>query len=151
MLLPSRRAPQTIALFAILFLRMTKRIFKLKTFSRWAKKIISDEQLCKAAQEILRGQYETDLGSGLCKKRIALPRQGKSGGTRTLAAKDGASGLFFIAGRQKSDPGRDFSDATIAQAQIIGDALQKADAQQLERLIEEGVLKEICHDHEEKV
>lgn len=130
---------------------MTKRVFKLKTFSKWAKKIISDEHLCRAAQEILLGQYEADLGSGLCKKRIALPRQGKGGGTRTLVAKGGASGLFFIAGRQKSDPGRDFSDTNVAQAQIIGDALQKADAQQLERLIEEGVLKEICHDHEEKI
>jgi hypothetical protein len=130
--------------------RIAKRVFKLKTFSRWAKKIISDEQLCRAAQEILLGQYEADLGSGLCKKRIAL-RQGKSGGTRTLVAKDGADGLFFIAGRQKSDPGRDFSDANVAQAQIIGDALQKAGTQQLDRLIEEGVLKEICHDHEEKI
>jgi len=33
-----------------------KRVFKLKTFARWAKKILSDEQLCAAAQEILNGQ-----------------------------------------------------------------------------------------------
>ena len=125
---------------------MRKRVFKLKTFARWAKKILSDDQLCAAAREIERGQYEADLGSGLCKKRIAVPGQGKSGATRTLVAKDGVQGIFFIAGRQKSDPGSGFSDANVAQAQVIGEALQQASAKKLNELAEEGVLKEICHD-----
>jgi len=124
---------------------VNKRVFKLKTFARWAKKILSDAQLCVAAQEIQRGQYEADLGAGLCKKRIAVAGQGKSGATRTLVAKDGEQGIFFIAGRQKSDPGTDFSDANVAQAQVIGVALQKAGTKKLDALIEEGVLKEICH------
>lgn len=128
---------------------MKKRVFKLKTFARWAKKILSDEQLCAAAQEILNGQYEADLGAGLCKKRIAVTGQGKSGATRTLVAKEGVSGMFFIAGRQKSDPGTDFSDANVGQAQVIGEAFQKATATQLKALVEAGVLKEICHDGQE--
>ena len=128
---------------------MKKRVFKLKTFARWAKKILSDEQLCAAAQEILNGQYEADLGAGLCKKRIAVTGQGKSGATRTLVAKEGVSGMFFIAGRQKSDPGTDFSDANVGQAQVIGEAFQKATATQLEAVVEAGVLKEICHDGQE--
>lgn len=128
---------------------MKKRVYKLKTFARWAKKILSDEQLFAAAQEIQRGQYEADLGAGLCKKRIAAPGQGKSGATRTLVAKEGVHGIFFIAGRQKSDPGTDFSDANVAQAQVIGEALQKASAKKLDALIEDGVLKEICDDCQE--
>ena len=128
---------------------MKKRVFKLKTFARWAKKILSDEQLCAAAQEILNGQYEADLGAGLCKKRIGVTGQGKSGATRTLVAKEGVSGMFFIAGRQKSDPGTDFSDANVGQAQVIGEAFQKATATQLKALVEAGVLKEICHDGQE--
>ena len=128
---------------------MKKRAFKLKTFARWAKKILSDEQLCAAAQEILRGQYEADLGAGLCKKRIAVPGQGKSGATRTLVAKEGVHGIFFIAGRQKSDPGADFSDANVAQAQVIGVALQKVSAKELDVLVDDGVLKEICHGRQE--
>lgn len=124
---------------------MKPRVFKLKTFARWAKKILSDEQLWTAAEEILRGQYEADLGAGLCKKRIAVPGQGKSGGTRTLVAKGSAHGVFFIAGRQKSDPGSDFTDASIAQAQVLGEALQKVGPRRLDALVEEGVLKEICH------
>lgn len=125
-----------------------KRVFKLKTFARWAKKILPDEQLCAAAQEIRNRQYEADLGAGLCKKRITVPGQGKSGATRTLVAKEGVNGIFFIAGRQKSDPGSDFSEANIAQAQVIGAALQKATAEKLGALVEDGVLKEICHDCE---
>ena len=61
-----------------------KRVFKSKTFSRWARKILTDEQLCAAAKEILAGQYEVDLGAGVCKKRIAVTGQGKRGSTRTL-------------------------------------------------------------------
>jgi hypothetical protein len=99
--------------------------------------------------EIQRGQYEADLGAGLCKKRIAIAGQGKSGSTRTLVAKDGGHGIFFIAGRQKGDPGTDFSDTNVAQAQVIGEALQRASSRKLDTLIEDGVLREICHGHQE--
>jgi hypothetical protein len=125
---------------------MQKRVFKLKTFARWARKLLSNEQLCRAALEIMNGQYEADLGKGLCKKRIAVDGQGKRGATRTLVAKEGLHGVFFMAGRQKSDPGTDFSDANVAQAQLLGQALQAASATQLNALVKEGVLKEICHD-----
>lgn len=94
----------------------------------------------------MRGQYEADLGKGLCKKRIAVEGQGKRGATRTLVAKEGANGLFFMAGRQKSEPGSDFSDANVALAQLLGQALQVASHLKLDALIAEGVLKEICHD-----
>ena len=125
---------------------MKKRVFKLKTFARWAKKLLSDEQLCVAAKEILTGQYEADLGKGLCKKRIAVPGQGKSGATRTLVAKESTVAIFYIAGRQKSDPSTDFNDANIEQAQLLGQALQAATALKLNQLVADGVLQEICHD-----
>lgn len=129
---------------------MKKRVFKLKTFARWARKILSDDQLCVAASDIMKGQFEADLGKGLCKKRIAVEGQGKRGATRTLVAKEGADGIFFIAGRQKSDPGTDFSEANITQAQLLGLALQNASMAKLDALVEEGVLKEICHDCSKK-
>lgn len=124
----------------------SKRVFKTKTFSRWAKKLITDERLCNAAKEIMKGQHEGDLGSGLCKKRIAVAGQGKSGATRTLVAKESTNGIFFVAGRQKSDPGTDFSDSQVSAAKIIGTSLQKANGREIEELISDGVLKEICHD-----
>lgn len=123
-----------------------KHVFKTKTFSRWAKGLLTDVQLCKAAKEIMQGLYEAELGAGLCKKRIALFGQGKRGATRTLVAKESAHGIFFLVGRQKSDPGSDFSDAQVDAAKIIGAALQKSSPQKIDDLVADGVLKEICHE-----
>jgi hypothetical protein len=78
----------------MLWVMKNRRFFKLKTFSRWAKKILTDAQLRAAAQEILNGQFEADLGGGVCKKRIAIAGKGKSGSTRTLVAKSSPIGVF---------------------------------------------------------
>lgn len=136
----------TVAQNAIVKNFSKKRVFKTKTFSRWAKGLLTDTQLCQAAQEIMQGLYEGELGAGLCKKRIAIFGQGKRGATRTLAAKESTHGIFFLAGRQKSDPGSDFSDAQVDAAKIIGAALQKSSPQKIDDLVVDGVLKEICHE-----
>jgi len=44
-----------------------KRVFKTKTFDRWAKKALTDKLLCEAALEIEQGKFEADLGQGVCK------------------------------------------------------------------------------------
>lgn len=141
-----RKTNLTIAQNAIVKKPHQKRVFKTKTFSRWAKGLLTDAQLCKAAHEILQGLYEVELGMGLCKKRIAIFGQGKRGATRTLVAKESAHGLFFLVGRQKSDPGNDFSDAQVDAAKIIGTALQRSSQEKIDDLIADGVLKEICHE-----
>ena len=56
-----------------------KRVFKTKTFDRWARKVVSDTLLCEAAHQIEHGLFEADLGGGVCKKRVPIPGQGKSG------------------------------------------------------------------------
>ena len=126
------------------------RVFKTKTFSRWARKVLSDAALCTAAQEIARGEYEADLGGGVCKKRIAVAGQGKRGGTRTLVAKQHKDAMFFIAGRQKSDPGTDFTDTEQAAAKIIAGGLQAASAHKLDELAADGIIQEICNEKDEK-
>jgi hypothetical protein len=125
-----------------------KRVFKTKTFARWARKVISDKLLCQAALEIEQGQYEADLGQGVCKKRIALPGQGKSGSTRTLVAKQHKSAIFYLAGREKSDPGTDFSAKEEEAAKLVGKGLQAASPEKLEQLKQGGSLTEICNDKE---
>ncbi|MGH8856395.1 MAG: type II toxin-antitoxin system RelE/ParE family toxin [Telluria sp.] len=129
---------------------MKKRVFKTKTFARWAKKLVPDDLLCQAAREIERGEFEADLGQGVCKKRIALPGQGKSGGTRSLVAKQHKSAVFFLAGREKSDPGTDFSIKEEEAAKFVGKGLQSATLEKLDELKINGVLTEICHDQENK-
>jgi hypothetical protein len=62
-----------------------------------------------AAREIEAGQYEADLGEGVVKKRVAYPGKGKSGGARLLVAQRMKGFIIFLVGRDKSDPGSDFT------------------------------------------
>lgn len=122
-----------------------KRVFKTKTFDRWARKVVSDLLLCQAAREIEQGLFEADLGGGVCKKRVAVSGRGKSGSTRTLVAKKHKDAIFFLAGREKSQPGSDFSDKDVDATKIIASALQAADAQKIDVLLAAEILKEICN------
>ena len=122
-----------------------KRVFKTKTFSRWARKVVSDAALCQAAREIEQGLFEADLGGGLCKKRVALPGQGKSGSVRTLVAKRHQDAIFFLAGREKSQAGTDFSEREVDAVKLIAAGLQRADAQKIDELLAAEILKEICN------
>ena len=124
-----------------------KIVLKTKTFDRWARKIIGARELCRAAREIERGLYEVDLGGGVCKKRISLPGQGKSGGIRTIVAKKNKEAIIFVVGREKSSPGSDFSDVEQEAAMIIAKSFEKADRSRLQDLVRFGILKElICNE-----
>ena len=124
-----------------------KIVLITKTFDRWARKIIGVTELCKAAREIEQGVYEVDLGGGVCKKRIRLPGQGKSGGVRTIVAKKNKEAIIFVVGREKSSPGSDFSDVEQEAATIIAKSFEKADTNRLRALVRDGILKEqICNE-----
>lgn len=127
-----------------------KRVFKTRAFDRWAKKVLADALLCVAAREIEQGMYEADLGQGLCKKRIALWGQGKRGGTRTLVAKRHAAAIVFLVGREKSEPGPDFSDAVVEAAKAIAADLNRQPMERLEEMTTDGRLKEICNGEESR-
>lgn len=108
--------------------------------------MVSEALLCEAAHQIEQGLFEADLGGGVCKKRIPIPGQGKSGSTRTLVAKKHQNAIFFLAGREKNAPGTDFSDKEIEAAKIIAHALEKVNSNKLDELLTTKILKEICHD-----
>jgi hypothetical protein len=127
-----------------------KRVFKTKSFDRWAKKVLADALLCAAAREIEQGVYEADLGQGVCKKRIAVPGQGKSGSTRTLVVKQHAAAIIFLVGREKNEPGPDFSDVVVEAAKAIASDLTKQPIGQLEVMAADGKLKEICNAKEKQ-
>ncbi|HJV03114.1 MAG TPA: type II toxin-antitoxin system RelE/ParE family toxin [Burkholderiaceae bacterium] len=124
----------------------SRRVFKTKTFDRWARKLVDDAALCVAAREIEAGLYEADLGAGLCKKRIATFGRGKRASIRTLVAKKNVHAVIFLAGREKSAPGADFSETEVAVAKNIAKGLEQADVVMLERLMAVGALKEMCDD-----
>ena len=127
-----------------------KRVFKTKSLARWAKKVLADSLLCAVAREIEQGVYEADLGQGVCKKRIAVPGQGKSGGTRTLVAKHHAAAIIFLVGREKNEPGPDFSDVVVEAVKAIASDLNKQPIERLEEMAADGKLKEICNAKEKQ-
>ncbi|BAB73419.1 hypothetical protein DSM107007_25600 [Nostoc sp. PCC 7120 = FACHB-418] len=75
------------------------KIYKNRTFDRWARKEgLKNLSLCNAVNEMAPGLYDADLGGGLFKKRIAKPGKGKSGGFRTLIATNNEDvGFLFLA------------------------------------------------------
>lgn len=61
------------------------RVFKNKWFNHWASKEgISDSVLLNAAEEIVTGMVDADLGGCLFKKRLPRTGAGKRGGYRVV-------------------------------------------------------------------
>lgn len=82
------------------------RVFKQKSFAKWArKKGVGDSTLWNAAQEIVNGIFDADLGKGLYKKRVARENEGSSGGFRVIVVfkKPKSNRIFFIDALEKSD------------------------------------------------
>jgi hypothetical protein len=82
------------------------RVFKNKWFSRWARSEgISDSDLCTAANEVIAGNVEADLGGYLFKKRVARVGGGKSSGYRTIVGyrKGNTDRVIFLYGFPKND------------------------------------------------
>ena len=62
-----------------------RRVFKIRTFARWARKAgIPARSLCTAVDELARGQIDADLGGQAFKQRIPIPGRGKRGGGRVI-------------------------------------------------------------------
>ena len=79
------------------------RIFKNRTFSKWAaKERLENHALLAAVDEMERGLIDADLGGNLVKKRVAIGGQGKRGGARTLLAYKVGNKAFFIYGFAKN-------------------------------------------------
>ncbi|MBP1208122.1 hypothetical protein JOD97_006209 [Duganella sp. 1411] len=124
----------------------SKRVFKTKTFDRWAGGVVTDTALCASADEIERGIWEADPGGGVCKKRVAVAGQGKSSSTRVLVAKKSAIAVVYIVGKKKSTPGSDFSDVEVAVTKAIAKSFHGMTSAQFDHLVAKGELKEICDD-----
>jgi hypothetical protein len=73
------------------------RIFKAKSFNRWARKEgVPDRALVEAVAEMEQGLIDGDLGGGVVKKWSACEGGGKSGGHRTIIAWRSETRAFFM-------------------------------------------------------
>ena len=64
---------------------------------------LSDQALKVAVGEMKEGLIDADLGSGLIKKRVALPGVGKRSGARTLVATNKKGRWIFLFGFAKNE------------------------------------------------
>jgi hypothetical protein len=64
---------------------ISMRVFKYRTFEKWAKKQgMSNDDLKKAVSEIQKGLIDANLGGHVYKKRIGLHGKGKRSSHRTI-------------------------------------------------------------------
>ena len=83
---------------------MDVKIYKVKSFQKWAKKqLIKDDLLLKAIYEIKSGLFDAKIGSFLYKKRIAFKGKGKRGSARTILAYKEGNKVIFLYGFAKNE------------------------------------------------
>ena len=118
---------------------VSPRAFKTVWFSKAARKAhIGDGELCEAFREALTGQAD-DLGGGVFKKRLNKNRH------RSIVLAKGGQRWIYEYLFAKSD--RDnIEDDELADFRKLAKAYAGLSDAQLGRLLEDGDLKEICHE-----
>ena len=126
-------------------------IYKNKWFHRWAKtEGLPEKALCAAAQEMVAGLFEADLGGGLLKKRIARAGQGKSGGFRTLVATNRGDRWVFVFGFPKNARSNIDKDEREALKKLAGQLLGLSSAA-LQTVVQTGELIEVNCDEKDEI
>lgn len=115
------------------------RVFKTAAFAKAARKDgITDEALCKALEEVKKGQYAADLGGGVFKKRL-----NKNMHRSIILSKCGKRWVYeYLFAKNE----RDNIDADEEQAyKLLAKSYAKLTATQLQTMIAGKNLLEICH------
>ena len=122
------------------------KIFKNAWFTKYAKREkLSDKSLVQAINDIRNGIVSADLGGNLLKQRIAKQGKGKSGGYRTIIAFKREDKAFFLYGFAKNQQDNLEQDA-LKSLKDLAKQLLVLDDNQIERLLENGILTEIDYD-----
>jgi len=122
-------------------------IYVHKRFDKSFKKMaLSDQVLLEAAEQVIRDEFEANLGGGVIKKRISL-QEGKRGGARTIIFFRFNHHLFFYDGWAKSrlsdKRAKEIEDDQLESYRRLAKALLKADQEQLNALCKSGFLREV--------
>ena len=122
------------------------QVFATKTFSRWMRKNkVTQEDLLDAAQEMVNGLIDADLGGYVVKKRLALHGRGKSSGARTIVATKFGERWFFLFGFEKNERSNIDSDA-LKSLQQLALTLLSFEPSQLANAVIAGELIELNGD-----
>jgi hypothetical protein len=126
------------------------RIFKVKTFARFARRQrVTDVSLCEAIAQAERGLVDADLGGGLIKLRAARLGQGKRGGYRVLIAFRSKLRAVFLFGFAKSELDN-IDDDQLTTLRETAAVWLAANAQKIEQAVKDGLLIEVRDDHQKE-
>ena len=119
------------------------RIFRNKWFSKFARKEgISDKKLIQAVRDIQAGNIDANYGGGVIKQRIARPKEGKSGGYRTIILFKKGDLAFFVYGFAKSELDNiDRSD--VSGFKKLAKIMCSLSTDELASLVEEAEIEEV--------
>jgi hypothetical protein len=119
------------------------RVFKTKWFVRFARKEnISDDKLREVIREAESGLNEGELGSGLIKKRIARPGEGKRGGHRTIIVYRTGDRAIFVYGFTKNAI-ENIDDSELKAYQELARIFLSFDNKAIIKALSVGELKEV--------
>ena len=122
------------------------RVFKTKTFARFARKAgLGNATLCKAIVDAERGLIDADLGGGVIKQRIARPGEGKSGGFRVMVLYKRGKRGFFVYGFAKSERANITPDELAALRELASQMLAYDEAQIAKAIASGPLIEVICN------
>jgi hypothetical protein len=126
------------------------RVFRSKSFTRFARKAgLDDEILSKAVENAERGLIDARLGGGVIKQRVARFGEGKSGGFRTIILYKVHALAFFVHGFAKKD--RDnIEDRELAALKLLASQMLSYDDRDIAKAIESGTLIEVTRHEKGK-
>ena len=114
------------------------RTFKTAWFAKAARKArITDEALCEAVREVVRGQAD-DLGGGVFKKRLS-----KNDYRSILLAKGGRYWIYAYLFAKKDRA--NIRDDELQDFRVLAKAYASLDDGKVGQLLRDHALMEICH------
>lgn len=115
------------------------RMFKTRWFFKAARKaLIADDELCRAVEQVRKGQAD-DLGGGVFKKRLDKNRS-----RSIILAKGGQHWVYeFLFAKKDRD---NIEDDELDAFRKLADGYAALHAGQLEQLLDDKDLTEICDD-----
>ena len=122
------------------------QVLVTKPFSRWMRKSqVTNTDILGAAQEMVEGLIDANLGGHLVKKRVALRGRGKSAGARTIVATKFEQRWIFLFGFEKNERSNiDASELKVLQE--LASSLLGLDQQAIAVAINAGQLFQLQGD-----
>ncbi|GHU04529.1 addiction module toxin RelE [Spirochaetia bacterium] len=127
------------------------RIFRNKTFSRYARKEgITDDELRALVPLLEANAPDYSLGGEVYKIRVPRPGEGKRGGYRVFVYFRNGERTSFSHGLAKSDLAN-ISDRELANLKASAKTFLSSTENELAKLVKNGDLIEITEEQHEKV